>query len=105
MTGCLPTSLIYCSYGTVSNSKTIKNSRLVSQKDDVHVCIMCLRAIMNYQVPNDTPHEQNRSGLQIDGVLNICSGFSHRILFSLSHPLFLHAVWLQYGDVSCTRSQ
>nr|XP_020470969.1 formin-like protein 3 [Monopterus albus] len=36
-------------YGTASNSKTIKNSRLVSQKDDVHVCIMCLRAIMNYQ--------------------------------------------------------
>uniref|UniRef100_A0A3B4AQR2 Uncharacterized protein n=1 Tax=Periophthalmus magnuspinnatus TaxID=409849 RepID=A0A3B4AQR2_9GOBI len=36
-------------YGSVSNSKTIKNSRLVSQKDDVHVCIMCLRAIMNYQ--------------------------------------------------------
>uniref|UniRef100_A0A8C2HWN9 Formin-like 3 n=1 Tax=Cyprinus carpio TaxID=7962 RepID=A0A8C2HWN9_CYPCA len=32
-----------------ANSKTIKNSRLVSQKDDVHVCIMCLRAIMNYQ--------------------------------------------------------
>uniref|UniRef100_A0A673BNC1 Uncharacterized protein n=1 Tax=Sphaeramia orbicularis TaxID=375764 RepID=A0A673BNC1_9TELE len=31
------------------NNKTIKNSRLVSQKDDVHVCIMCLRAIMNYQ--------------------------------------------------------
>ncbi|XP_065141773.1 formin-like protein 3 isoform X2 [Paramisgurnus dabryanus] len=36
-------------YGSASNSKTIKNSRLVSQKDDVHVCIMCLRAIMNYQ--------------------------------------------------------
>lgn len=46
------TCAICCSYGTVSNSKTIKNSRLVSQKDDVHVCIMCLRAIMNYQVPN-----------------------------------------------------
>lgn len=30
--------------------KTLRNSRLVSQKDDVHVCIMCLRAIMNYQV-------------------------------------------------------
>uniref|UniRef100_A0A8D0DDJ9 Formin-like 3 n=1 Tax=Sander lucioperca TaxID=283035 RepID=A0A8D0DDJ9_SANLU len=43
------TSAIRCSYGTVPNSKTIKNSRLVSQKDDVHVCIMCLRAIMNYQ--------------------------------------------------------
>ncbi|XP_045911704.1 formin-like protein 3 isoform X1 [Micropterus dolomieu] len=36
-------------YGSISNTKTIKNSRLVSQKDDVHVCIMCLRAIMNYQ--------------------------------------------------------
>ncbi|TNN82485.1 Formin-like protein 3 [Liparis tanakae] len=36
-------------YGTVSSNKIIKNSRLVSQKDDVHVCIMCLRAIMNYQ--------------------------------------------------------
>ena len=30
--------------------KTLRNSRIVSQKDDVHVCIMCLRAIMNYQV-------------------------------------------------------
>uniref|UniRef100_A0A8C1T2V2 Formin-like 3 n=1 Tax=Cyprinus carpio TaxID=7962 RepID=A0A8C1T2V2_CYPCA len=39
----------YFSYGSAANSKTIKNSRLVSQKDDVHVCIMCLRAIMNYQ--------------------------------------------------------
>ncbi|KAG7459683.1 hypothetical protein MATL_G00213250 [Megalops atlanticus] len=29
--------------------KALRNSRVVSQKDDVHVCIMCLRAIMNYQ--------------------------------------------------------
>ncbi|KAM9596213.1 formin-like protein 1 isoform 1-T1 [Trichechus inunguis] len=29
--------------------KTLRNSRIVSRKDDVHVCIMCLRAIMNYQ--------------------------------------------------------
>nr|XP_033773838.1 formin-like protein 1 isoform X1 [Geotrypetes seraphini] len=35
---------------TVSHSrKALRNSRIVSQKDDVHVCIMCLRAIMNYQ--------------------------------------------------------
>ncbi len=46
----LLTLSFYFSYGTATNSKTIKNSRLVSQKDDVHVCIMCLRAIMNYQV-------------------------------------------------------
>ncbi|KAJ8265673.1 hypothetical protein COCON_G00147720 [Conger conger] len=36
-------------YNTMTNSKAIKNSRLISQKDDVHVCIMCLRAVMNYQ--------------------------------------------------------
>ncbi|XP_051496467.1 LOW QUALITY PROTEIN: formin-like protein 1 [Apus apus] len=29
--------------------KALRSSRLVSQKDDVHLCIMCLRAIMNYQ--------------------------------------------------------
>uniref|UniRef100_A0A8C2YG70 Formin like 1 n=1 Tax=Coturnix japonica TaxID=93934 RepID=A0A8C2YG70_COTJA len=29
--------------------KALRNSRIVNQKDDVHVCIMCLRAIMNYQ--------------------------------------------------------
>uniref|UniRef100_A0A3B5LEW8 Formin-like 3 n=1 Tax=Xiphophorus couchianus TaxID=32473 RepID=A0A3B5LEW8_9TELE len=39
----------YLSFAQCAVIKTIKNSRLVSQKDDVHVCIMCLRAIMNYQ--------------------------------------------------------
>lgn len=34
----------------MSIRRTLKNSRLVCKKDDVHVCIMCLRAIMNYQV-------------------------------------------------------
>ncbi|XP_065278521.1 formin-like protein 1 [Emys orbicularis] len=29
--------------------KALRNSRIISQKDDVHLCIMCLRAIMNYQ--------------------------------------------------------
>ncbi|KAF1414715.1 Formin-like protein 3, partial [Spheniscus humboldti] len=36
-------------YGTLPSRRALKNSRLVSQKDDVHLCIMCLRAIMNYQ--------------------------------------------------------
>ncbi|XP_053706520.1 formin-like protein 3 isoform X1 [Synchiropus splendidus] len=36
-------------HGSVSGNRSIKNSRLVGQKEDVHVCIMCLRAIMNYQ--------------------------------------------------------
>lgn len=30
--------------------KTLRTSRVMSQTDDVHLCIMCLRAIMNYQV-------------------------------------------------------
>uniref|UniRef100_A0A8C7ZZF5 Formin like 1 n=1 Tax=Oryzias sinensis TaxID=183150 RepID=A0A8C7ZZF5_9TELE len=29
--------------------RPMRNSRVSSQKDDVHLCIMCLRAIMNYQ--------------------------------------------------------
>ncbi|XP_035514262.1 formin-like protein 1 [Morone saxatilis] len=29
--------------------KALRSSRVVSQTDDVHLCIMCLRAIMNYQ--------------------------------------------------------
>uniref|UniRef100_A0AAY3ZZJ4 Uncharacterized protein n=1 Tax=Denticeps clupeoides TaxID=299321 RepID=A0AAY3ZZJ4_9TELE len=29
--------------------RALRNSRIVSLKDDAHVCIMCLRAIMNYQ--------------------------------------------------------
>lgn len=36
-------------YSTLPGRRALKNS-LVSQKDDVHVCILCLRAIMNYQV-------------------------------------------------------
>ncbi|XP_053532367.1 formin-like protein 1 isoform X2 [Ictalurus punctatus] len=31
------------------NRKALRNSRLLSQKDHLHLCIMCLRAIMNYQ--------------------------------------------------------
>lgn len=48
--------LLSCSSALVTRSntlpsrRTLKNSRLVCKKDDVHVCIMCLRAVMNYQV-------------------------------------------------------
>lgn len=102
------TSVICCSYGTVSNSKTIKNSRLVSQKDDVHVCIMCLRAIMNYQVPNsDTPveaHTHNLTQILFEYVritcflctaLNICWGstvWPHPVL-SLSFSCSTASIW------------
>ncbi|KAJ8364623.1 hypothetical protein SKAU_G00134540 [Synaphobranchus kaupii] len=36
-------------FNSLHSRKALRNSRIVSQKDDVHVCIMCLRAIMNYQ--------------------------------------------------------
>uniref|UniRef100_A0A674BK12 Formin like 2 n=1 Tax=Salmo trutta TaxID=8032 RepID=A0A674BK12_SALTR len=44
--------LSFAQYAVTSTGcrRTLKNSRLVCKKDDVHVCIMCLRAIMNYQV-------------------------------------------------------
>lgn len=57
-------------YSTLSNRKTIKNSRLVSQKDDVHVCIMCLRAVMNYQygfnLVMSHPHAVNEIALSLN---------------------------------------
>ncbi|NP_001086147.1 formin like 1 L homeolog [Xenopus laevis] len=34
---------------TLHNRATMRNSKHANMKDDVHVCIMCLRAIMNYQ--------------------------------------------------------
>uniref|UniRef100_A0A8C0R0W0 Formin like 3 n=1 Tax=Canis lupus dingo TaxID=286419 RepID=A0A8C0R0W0_CANLU len=48
----------------------LKNSRLVSQKDDVHVCILCLRAIMNYQygfnLVMSHPHAVNEIALSLN---------------------------------------
>ncbi|KAM8888391.1 formin-like protein 1 isoform 1-T1 [Synchiropus picturatus] len=34
---------------TFPSRKVVRSSRVASQKDDVHLCIMCLRVIMNYQ--------------------------------------------------------
>uniref|UniRef100_A0A8C7WI59 Formin like 2 n=1 Tax=Oncorhynchus mykiss TaxID=8022 RepID=A0A8C7WI59_ONCMY len=46
------------------------NSRLVCKKDDVHVCIMCLRAIMNYQygfnMVMSHPHAVNEIALSLN---------------------------------------
>uniref|UniRef100_A0AAQ5Y5U3 Formin-like 1a n=1 Tax=Amphiprion ocellaris TaxID=80972 RepID=A0AAQ5Y5U3_AMPOC len=39
----------YLSFAHSAVTKALRSSRVVSQKDDVHLCIMCLRAIMNYQ--------------------------------------------------------
>ncbi|XP_043388644.1 formin-like protein 3 isoform X6 [Chelonia mydas] len=58
---------VICS--TLPSRKALKNSRLVSQKDDVHVCIMCLRAIMNYQygfnLVMSHPHAVNEIALSL----------------------------------------
>lgn len=47
---CLGSSTLVTRSNTLPSRRTLKNSRLVCKKDDVHVCVMCLRAIMNYQV-------------------------------------------------------
>uniref|UniRef100_A0A3B3ZZP4 Uncharacterized protein n=1 Tax=Periophthalmus magnuspinnatus TaxID=409849 RepID=A0A3B3ZZP4_9GOBI len=55
---------------TLPSRRTLKNSRLVCKKDDVHVCIMCLRAIMNYQygfnMVMSHPHAVNEIALSLN---------------------------------------
>uniref|UniRef100_A0A4W5QH84 Formin like 2 n=1 Tax=Hucho hucho TaxID=62062 RepID=A0A4W5QH84_9TELE len=55
---------------TLPSQRTLKNSRLVCKKDDVHVCIMCLRAIMNYQygfnMVMSHPHAVNEIALSLN---------------------------------------
>ncbi|XP_016778950.2 formin-like protein 3 isoform X6 [Pan troglodytes] len=57
-------------YSTLPGRSALKNSRLVSQKDDVHVCILCLRAIMNYQygfnLVMSHPHAVNEIALSLN---------------------------------------
>ncbi|NXJ85306.1 FMNL3 protein, partial [Trogon melanurus] len=57
-------------YSTLPSRRALKNSRLVSQKDDVHLCIMCLRAIMNYQygfnLVMSHPHAVNEIALSLN---------------------------------------
>uniref|UniRef100_A0A667Z5N4 Formin like 2 n=1 Tax=Myripristis murdjan TaxID=586833 RepID=A0A667Z5N4_9TELE len=57
-------------HGGSSLRRTLKNSRLVCKKDDVHVCIMCLRAIMNYQygfnMVMSHPHAVNEIALSLN---------------------------------------
>lgn len=95
----MPSCPAFCSYGSVSSSRTIKNSRLVSQKDDVHVCIMCLRAIMNYQVPvAPVEHWRPRTHSDIDqwgGVcrcVHSCVYWPHPVL-SCSFPRSMASTW------------
>uniref|UniRef100_A0A3Q1ENZ3 Formin-like 2a n=1 Tax=Acanthochromis polyacanthus TaxID=80966 RepID=A0A3Q1ENZ3_9TELE len=55
---------------TLPSRRTLKNSRLICKKDDVHVCIMCLRAIMNYQygfnMVMSHPHAVNEIALSLN---------------------------------------
>uniref|UniRef100_A0A8C9APY0 Formin like 2 n=1 Tax=Prolemur simus TaxID=1328070 RepID=A0A8C9APY0_PROSS len=57
-------------YASLPRRRTLKNSRLVSKKDDIHVCIMCLRAIMNYQygfnMVMSHPHAVNEIALSLN---------------------------------------
>ncbi|XP_071978606.1 formin-like protein 2 isoform X4 [Engystomops pustulosus] len=57
-------------YNTLPSRRTLKNSRLVCKKDDVHVCVMCLRAIMNYQygfnMVMSHPHAVNEIALSLN---------------------------------------
>ncbi|XP_028427704.1 formin-like protein 2 [Perca flavescens] len=63
-------SAIVTRSNTLPSRRTLKNSRLVCKKDDVHVCVMCLRAIMNYQygfnMVMSHPHAVNEIALSLN---------------------------------------
>ncbi len=44
----------------LTHSRKTMRTRLATQRDDVHLCIMCLRAIMNYQVCWHEEHIQTQ---------------------------------------------
>ncbi|KTF87471.1 hypothetical protein cypCar_00036912 [Cyprinus carpio] len=46
----LDTLVDYLSFAQRAVTKALRYSRLLSQKNHLHLCIMCLRAIMNYQL-------------------------------------------------------
>lgn len=74
----------------------------MSQKDDVHVCIMCLRAIMNYQVSisnTNLRQWQNKYKLNNKWDTEKKSDFPRtQILHQFSnHILFSAFFTLQYG--------
>uniref|UniRef100_H3D2S7 Formin like 1 n=1 Tax=Tetraodon nigroviridis TaxID=99883 RepID=H3D2S7_TETNG len=54
----------------VSNRKTLRSSRVANQTDDVHLCVMCLRAIMNYQTGFDLVMKHPRCVNEITLSLN-----------------------------------
>uniref|UniRef100_A0A8C5DC52 Formin-like protein 2 n=1 Tax=Gouania willdenowi TaxID=441366 RepID=A0A8C5DC52_GOUWI len=64
------TSTLVTRSNTLPSRRTLKNSRLVCKKDDVHVCVMCLRAIMNYQygfnMVMSHPHAVNEIALSLN---------------------------------------
>uniref|UniRef100_A0A8C5FZU4 Formin-like protein 2 n=1 Tax=Gouania willdenowi TaxID=441366 RepID=A0A8C5FZU4_GOUWI len=66
----LPSSTLVTRSNTLPSRRTLKNSRLVCKKDDVHVCVMCLRAIMNYQygfnMVMSHPHAVNEIALSLN---------------------------------------
>lgn len=46
-----------CRISSTLGNRMHKKSHSSYQRDDVHVCIMCLRAIMNYQVESQQMHK------------------------------------------------
>uniref|UniRef100_A0AAQ4QAQ1 Formin-like 2b n=1 Tax=Gasterosteus aculeatus aculeatus TaxID=481459 RepID=A0AAQ4QAQ1_GASAC len=67
---CTCSSAMVTRSNTLPSRRTLKNSRLVCKKDDVHVCVMCLRAIMNYQygfnMVMSHPHAVNEIALSLN---------------------------------------
>lgn len=100
--------VIRYSCNTLPSRRTLKNSRLVCKKDDVHVCIMCLRAIMNYQVSPSHMSLRTEFTPLTDHVSLLCGSSAHLLVCMLqygfnmvmSHPHAVNEIALSLNNKS-----
>uniref|UniRef100_A0A8C2KZB6 Formin like 1 n=1 Tax=Cyprinus carpio TaxID=7962 RepID=A0A8C2KZB6_CYPCA len=84
---------------TFTSRKALRYSRLLSQKNHLHLCIMCLRAIMNYQVCGEKDRFEKLMEYFTNEDNNIdfmvaCMQFINIIVHSVENMNF--RVYLQY---------
>uniref|UniRef100_A0A3P8NLY5 Formin-like 1a n=1 Tax=Astatotilapia calliptera TaxID=8154 RepID=A0A3P8NLY5_ASTCA len=87
------------SHGMTRAARALTKSHINNQRDDVHVCIMCLRAIMNYQVSKEKNRFEKLMEYFVNDDNNIdfmvaCMQFINIVVHSVENMNF--RVHLQY---------
>uniref|UniRef100_A0A8C4H720 Formin-like 1a n=1 Tax=Dicentrarchus labrax TaxID=13489 RepID=A0A8C4H720_DICLA len=78
------------SHGMTRAARALTKSHSPSQRDDVHVCIMCLRAIMNYQV--EPQHTLNRFEKLMEYFINDDSNIDFMVACMQFINIVVHSV-------------